>query len=113
MVWIILTLGVLTLLVVNGAAQQVRVVLFNEWQAEMVERRRREIEERKRLAAEKIRSMLAEKRDTGESAESMAASDLPPAEAAAHATAATSGSPARPAHPHGAGRSRAAGASAS
>ncbi|HOI55637.1 MAG TPA: hypothetical protein PLP01_10340 [Phycisphaerae bacterium] len=100
MVWIILLLVLLAILVVDGAAQQVRVVLFNEWQAELSEKRRREIEDQKKQAAEKIRSMLAEKRDLGDSPTEEA-----PAPASAADPLATS---ARPARPHGASRAAAA-----
>ncbi|MBN2582105.1 MAG: hypothetical protein JXL80_03485 [Planctomycetes bacterium] len=62
MVWIILTLSVFVILVVNGTIHQVRIVLYNELQAELAEKRRREIEEHKKMAAEKIRDMLAEKK---------------------------------------------------
>ncbi|NLX58446.1 MAG: hypothetical protein GXY74_05090 [Phycisphaerae bacterium] len=103
MVWIILLLVLLAILVVDGAAQQVRVVLFNEWQAELSEKRRREIEDQKKQAAEKIRSMLAEKRDLGDSPTEEA-----PAPASAADPSAASVASARPARPHGAARAAAA-----
>jgi uncharacterized membrane protein YcjF (UPF0283 family) len=62
MTWIIIIFSFLVVLLINGMIQQERFRLLQLRQAELAERRTAEIEEQKKQAAGKIKSMLAEKR---------------------------------------------------
>ena len=62
MIWIIVILSFLVVLLINGMIQRERFRLLEMRQAKLAERRMVEFEEQKKLAAGKIKSMLAEKR---------------------------------------------------
>jgi len=62
MIWIVVILSFLVVLLINGMVHRERFHLMELRQAKLAERRTEEIEEQKKQAAVKIKSMLAEKR---------------------------------------------------
>jgi len=61
--WIVIGLcAALAILLINGLIQQERFRLWEAYQKELAEKRRAEVDQQKKLAAEKIREVLRQRR---------------------------------------------------
>ena len=58
----VLISAVFIVLLINGMIEQERYRLWREWQETLAEKRRQEVEEQKRLAAQRIKEMLRKRR---------------------------------------------------